>query len=121
MVPVDQIHDHAEVVGIAERVGEEDGFRSRPDRALQLPGIGVVGAELDVDENGVIRFWMIGFNVVGNPAATHTTSSPGESRLSPNSSEVSAVRASRFALEPELTRRAYSVPTSSASDDSTDR
>ena len=52
---------------------------------------------------GTARFWMIGLTVVGKPAATVMTSSPGRSRRSPSSGDVSALRATRFAEEPELT------------------
>ncbi len=46
---------------------------------------------------------MIGLTVVGKPAATVITSSPGLSRRSPSFGEVRAVTASRSADEPELT------------------
>ena len=53
---------------------------------------------------------MIGFTVVGKPAATVMTSSPGRRRRSRSRGEVSAVSASRFADEPEFTSRAWRCP-----------
>ncbi len=53
----------------------------------------------------------MGFTVVGKPAAAVTTSSPGISRRSPNSSAVNVASASRFADEPELTRLQNRTPT----------
>ena len=53
---------------------------------------------------------MIGLTVVGKPAATVMTSSPGLSRRSPSFGEVRAVRASRLADEPELTSVAVRIP-----------
>src|SRR5690606_33781585 len=44
----------------------------------------------------------IGFTVVGKPAATPITSSPGLMARSPNRGEVSAEKASKLADEPEL-------------------
>jgi hypothetical protein len=44
----------------------------------------------------------MGLTVVGNPAATVITSSPGFNCLSPSSGDVSAVNAKRFADEPEF-------------------
>ena len=45
---------------------------------------------------------MIGLTVVGNPAATVSTSSPGRERALPEPGEVSADSASRLADDPEL-------------------
>ena len=56
----------------------------------------------------------MGATVVGKPAATVTTSSPGRSLSSPRSGEVSAETARRFADEPEFTRIASRTPTISA-------
>ena len=53
---------------------------------------------------GISPFWIIGFTVVGNPAATVIISSPGRSLLAPNFSEVSDVIANKLADEPELQR-----------------
>ena len=53
--------------------------------------------------------------VVGKPAATVMTSSPGFSRRSPSLGEVRAVSASRFADDPELTSEAQRTPTKRAS------
>ena len=53
--------------------------------------------------------------MVGNPAATVMTSSPGFSRRSPSFGEVSAVSASRFAEDPEFTSEALRTPTNLAS------
>src|SRR5690348_5316470 len=61
-------------------------------------------------KTGTRPAWMIGFTVVGKPAATVITSSPGESRLSPSVGEVRAETASRFAEEPELTSIAWRWP-----------
>src|ERR1035438_6616769 len=58
---------------------------------------------------------MIGFKVVGKPAATVMTSSPGLSRRSPSFGDVSALTASRFAEEPEFTSEAQRTPTKRAS------
>ena len=53
----------------------------------------------------------IGLTVVGKPAATVITSSPGCRRRSPSFGEVRAETASRFADEPELQRIACRTPT----------
>ncbi len=53
--------------------------------------------------------------MVGNPAATVMTSSPGERRRSPSWWLVSAATASRFADDPEFTSRACFTPYQSAS------
>ena len=53
--------------------------------------------------------------VVGNPAATEMTSSPGCSARSPSCGEVSAENASRFADEPELVVMQYFTPRNCAS------
>ena len=54
---------------------------------------------------------MIGLTVVGKPAATVMTSSPGRSRRSPQlAARSGAVSASRFADEPELTSSACRTP-----------
>src|ERR1700738_1545085 len=58
---------------------------------------------------------MIGLTVVGNPAATVITSSPGFNRRSPSLGEVRALTATRLADEPELTRDALRTPTKRAS------
>src|SRR5580698_6472564 len=57
---------------------------------------------------------MIGFKVVGKPAATVMTSSPGLSRLSPSLGEVRALTARRFAEDPEFTSDAERTPTNRA-------
>jgi len=57
---------------------------------------------------------MMGFSVVGNPAATVMTSSPGVRRSSPSTGDVSAESASRFAEDPELQRMPKRVPTQRA-------
>src|SRR5256885_4407472 len=49
------------------------------------------------------------------PAATPITSSPGRSRLSPNNAEVTAVSASKLALEPLLHSITSRMPRKSAS------
>src|SRR6202044_3436018 len=58
---------------------------------------------------------MIGFTVVGKPAATVMTSSPGFSRRSPSLGDVRAVNATRLAEEPELTREQLLTPIKRAS------
>src|ERR1700733_9091628 len=64
---------------------------------------------------GTSRFWKIGFTVVGKPAATVSTSSPGFSARTPSFGEVSALSATRFALDPEFTRLADRTPINRAS------
>jgi hypothetical protein len=54
---------------------------------------------------------MIGFTVVGKPAATVMTSLPVTSARSPRDRDVSADIANRFADDPELQRIAYLLPT----------
>ena len=51
---------------------------------------------------GTMPYSSNGFTVVGNPAATEITSSPGCSALSSSFGEVRAANATRFADEPEL-------------------
>ena len=51
---------------------------------------------------GTRPFWMIGLTVVGKPAATVITSSPGCSRRSPSFGDVSAVRPAGSRTSPEL-------------------
>jgi hypothetical protein len=58
---------------------------------------------------------MIGFTVVGNPAATVMTSSPGIRRRSPSFGDVSAVKATKLAEEPELTSEQLLTPIKRAS------
>src|ERR1017187_10845050 len=58
---------------------------------------------------------MIGLTVVGNPAATVMTSSPGLSLRSPSLGEVRALIATRLADDPEFTREAERTPTKRAS------
>src|SRR5580692_3351993 len=58
---------------------------------------------------------MMGLTVVGKPAATAITSSPGLSRRSPSFGDVSALTASRLADDPELTSDAQRTPTKRAS------
>jgi hypothetical protein len=58
----------------------------------------------------------IGATVVGKPAATVITSSPGLMRLASGSlGEVSAEMAIRLALEPEFTSRLWRTPRNAAS------
>src|ERR1035441_7845010 len=61
-------------------------------------------------KTGTARFWMMGLTVVGKPAASVITSSPAFSWRSPNVGEVSTETASRFAEDPEFTRRADRTP-----------
>src|ERR1700686_1965215 len=57
---------------------------------------------------------MIGLTVVGNPAATVITSSPGKSLRSPSPGEVRHERAARLADELELTSDAQRTPMKAA-------
>ncbi len=66
-------------------------------------------------KTGTRRFCTIGLTVVGNPAATVITSSPGLSWRSPSLAEQSADSATRLAEEPELTSDAERTPTKRAS------
>ena len=56
---------------------------------------------------GTAPYCNIGVTVVGNPAATVITSSPGNTLRSPKRGEVSAMNARRFAEDPELTAEQY--------------
>ena len=60
---------------------------------------------------GIQPFWMIGFTVVGKPAATVITSSPGLIALLPKLGLVKVVKARRFADDPLLQKRAWRTPT----------
>ena len=53
----------------------------------------------------------MGFTVVGKPIATVRTSSPGFSARLPSFGLVSALRATRFALDPLFTKRVFLAPT----------
>ncbi len=65
---------------------------------------------------GTAPTWTIGATVVGKPAATVITSSPGLiRRCSGSFAEVSAEMAIRLALEPEFTNRLWRTPRNSAS------
>ncbi len=67
-------------------------------------------------KTGTPPCWMIGATVVGKPAATVMTSSPGWMRLCSGSlCVVSAEKATRFADEPELTRSECFTPRRPAS------
>ena len=54
-------------------------------------------------KTGTAPYWIMGVTVVGKPQATVITSSPRFTRRSPSFGEVSAMKARRFALEPEFT------------------
>src|SRR5215471_6318384 len=56
----------------------------------------------------------MGFTVVGKPAATVITSSPGINLRSPNDGEVRLDRARRLAEDPELTSDAQRTPMNAA-------
>src|SRR5947207_430688 len=58
---------------------------------------------------------MMGLTVVGKPAATVMTSSPGKRRRLPSLGEVRALTARRLAEEPELTSEAQRTPRNRAS------
>ena len=60
---------------------------------------------------GTAPFCRIGLTVVGKPAATVMTSSPGLIARSPSNGDVNAVNATRLADEPELTVSACATPT----------
>ena len=49
--------------------------------------------------------------MVGNPAATVMTSSPGKSLFFPSFGLVRALKATRLALDPLLTNTAFLAPT----------
>src|ERR1700690_16237 len=57
---------------------------------------------------------MMGLTVVGKPAATVMTSSPGRNLRSPNDGEVRHESAARLADEPELTSDAQRTPMKAA-------
>src|SRR5580700_2328414 len=57
---------------------------------------------------------MIGLTVVGNPAATVMTSSPGTSLRSPSDGDVRHDKAARLADDPELTSEAQRTPIKAA-------
>ena len=54
-------------------------------------------------KTGTRPFCTIGLTVVGNDVATVITSSPGRSARLPSLGDVSALSATRLALDPELT------------------
>ena len=53
-------------------------------------------------KTGIAPNWIMGFTVVGKPAATPITSSPFFMALSPNLGDVSVLKAIKLAEEPEL-------------------
>jgi len=58
-----EVGDGIEIEGIAEGVGDDDGPGARRDGGLKLSAIDVVGAELNVNEDGE-RFLDDGIEVV---------------------------------------------------------
>jgi len=66
-------------------------------------------------KQGLTGFAQWGVTVVGNPAATVITSSPGFNLLLPSLGEVKTAIANKLAEEPELTVSACLTPTNSAS------
>ena len=78
--------DRAEVERVAERVSDEDGLGPRPDRLGELVELDVVRASSTSRNTGTSWFWRIALTVVGKPAATVITSSPGCSRRFPSRS-----------------------------------
>ena len=64
---------------------------------------------------GVQPFCTMGATVVGNPAATVTTSLPGAIRRSCSFQEVRAVNASRLAADPDTVSRQCCKPKRAAS------
>ena len=65
-------------------------------------------------KTGANPFWRMGATVVGKPAATVMTSSPGLSRREPSRGLDRAANASRLAEEPELHRTLPLTPRNSA-------
>ena len=61
-------------------------------------------------KTGTSPCWRIGLTVVGKPAATVITSSPAGAAGRPSRWLVSAAKATRLALEPELTSSACGTP-----------
>ena len=61
-------------------------------------------------KTGTAPFWMIGFTVVGNPAAAVMISSPGPRVDRPKSDDPIAQTARRLALDPEFTRTHSRTP-----------
>ena len=111
LVRVGERLDGVEVERVAERVRHHDRARAvaeAPRRAATTSML-YVGSVTSTN-TGTSPFWTIGLTVVGKPAATVITSSPGRSRRSPRRGEVSAVSARRFADEPELTSRRVAQP-----------
>src|SRR5687768_2049437 len=66
-------------------------------------------------KTGMAPNWMIGFTVVGKPAATPITSSPFLIARAPSLGEVSVLKATKLADDPELTESKYFTPRNSAS------
>ena len=75
-----------------------DHAASRRDGSILYCGI------VTSTNTGTAPYWIIGETVVGKPAATVITSSPGRICRSFRSGDVSVINASRFAEEPEFTR-----------------
>ena len=61
-------------------------------------------------KTGTAPYCNIGVTVVGNPQATVMISSPRQTRRSPSFGEVGAMKAGRFALEPEFTSDTKGTP-----------
>ena len=61
-------------------------------------------------KTGIAPYCIIGFTVVGKPAATVITSSPFFIALSLSFGDVSAVKASKFAEDPEFVVNKYLIP-----------
>src|SRR3990167_11166535 len=61
-------------------------------------------------KTGIAPNWIIGLIVVGKVQAIVMTSSPGLILLLPSLGEVNAIKAARFALDPEFVSVAYRTP-----------
>ena len=85
-----------------------------PTAAASCSGLALYVPGCTSTNTGTRPFWKIGLTVVGKPAATVMTSSPGRSARSPSTGDVSALSASRLADEPELQSSARGTPMTAA-------
>ena len=88
---------------VAQRVSNHDRFGLVAVGSLERRTSMLYVPNSTSTNTGTQPFWTIGLTVVGKPAATVITSSPGHTRRSPSDSSISTVNATRFALEPEFT------------------
>jgi hypothetical protein len=96
--------DRVEVERIAEGVGDEERASSSCVTSMLYVG------KVTSTKTGTAPNCSIGKTVVGKPAATVITSSPGFTRRSPQVWLVIALNATRFALLPEFTSDAWRKP-----------